>query len=372
MHKIVSIASNPQNLVKLATIDKALKKYRKDIKHIICFFGPERDERSSLNTFVDLDLPRTHWYVDFGEGTEVEHTATSLLEFEKILKEEKPSLVFLSGHENATLACGITASKMNIKLAHIDAGLRNFDRSSHEEMNRILIDTLCDYHFVSEHSGMKNLRSEGEENDNIYFTGNPLIDTLESYWSEIEDTAIINKLKLENKDYVVVFFEHYENIGSLERMTEIVDKLNRLSTKCTVVWSLSRKAKNSLIGFMLDKKISSNIILTDMIPYVEFLSLLHKSKAVMTDTSEIQEETTYLGVQCITIRKFTERIVTLDVGTNHLVGYDAEKAEKIAEDILEGTTKPGRVPEMWDGKTGKRIAEITAEEILGISQEQPE
>jgi UDP-N-acetylglucosamine 2-epimerase (non-hydrolysing) len=372
MQKIISIASTPQNLVKLATIDKALKKYRKDVKNIICFFGPEKDERTSLGTFVDLDLPRTHWYVSYGEGSDVEQAATAMLEFEKILKEEKPSLVFLSGHENATLACGITASKMNITLAHIDAGLRNFDRASHEEMNRVLIDTLCDYHFVSEHSGMKNLRDEGEENNNIFFTGNSLVDSLESYWNEIQESGIVKKLNLESKDYIVSSYYHPENLSSLTRMTEIVDKLNKLSEKCTIVWPLSQMEKNSLIGFMLDTKINPNIMLTEMIPYIEFLGLLYKSKAVMTDTSEIQEETTYLGVQCITIRKFTERIVTLDVGTNHLVGMDADRAEKVAEDILDGTTKPGRVPEMWDGKSGKRIAEITVEQILGISQEPTE
>ncbi len=372
MLKIVSIASTPQNLVKLATIDKALKKYRKNVKNIICFLGPEKDERNSLGNFVDLDLPRTHWYVSYGEGSDVEQAATSMLEFEKILKVEKPSLVFLSGHENATLACGIAASKMNVTLAHIDAGLRNFDRGSHEEMNRVLIDTLCDYHFVSEHSGMKNLRDEGEENNNIFFTGNPLVDNLEIYWDEIQETKAVEKLKIKDKDYIVVFFEHPDNLNNLQRMREIVDKLNRIAKKCLIVWPLSQKGKNSLYGFMLDKKISKDILVMDTIPYIEFLSLLHKSKAVMTDTSEIQEETTYLGVQCITIRKFTERIVTLDVGTNHLVGFDAEKAEKITEDILEGTVKPGRVPEMWDGKAGKRIAEITVEEILGISDESTE
>ncbi len=369
MYKVLSIASTPQNLVKLSSIDKALKKHRKGIKNIICFFGPEKDEIDSLNTFANLNLPRTHWYIDYGEGTEVEITAKSMLEFEKILKEEKPSLVFLSGHEVSTLACAITASKLNIKLAHIDAGLRSFDRSSHEEMNRIVIDTLCDYHFVSEHSGMKNLRDEGEENDNIYFTGNALVDSLDLYWDDIKNSDIVKKIGLNSLDYVVVFFQHYENLGSLDRMTEIVEKLNRLSKKCTVVWPMSQLEKNSMIGFMLDKKLSKNVKVIDMQPYVDFLSLLYNSKAVMTDTSEIQEETTYLGVQCITIMKFTERIVTLDIGTNHLVGYDAERAEKTTEDILGGTLKPGRIPEMWDGKAGKRIADITIAEILNIRSE---
>ncbi len=371
MRKIVSIASTPQNLVKIATIDKALKKYRKEIKHIVCFFGQDVEERSSLDTFVDLELPRTHWYVSYGDGSDVDQTANAMLEFEKILKEEKPDLVFLSGHENATLACGLAASKMNILLAHIDAGLRNFDRSSHEEMNRILVDTLCDYHFVSEHSGMKNLRDEGEDNNNIYFTGNTLIDSLESYWTEIQELEVHKKFKIKG-DYILAFFQHTENLSNLDRMTDIVDMLNRLSKKCTVVWLLSREGRNSLIGFMLDKKISNNIILTDTLPYLEFLSLMHNSKAIMADTSEIQEEATFLGVQCITIRKYTERIVTIDVGTNQLVGFEAERAEKVAEDVLDGTIKHGRIPEMWDGKTGKRIAEILVEQVFEISEDQSE
>lgn len=368
MQKIVSIASTPQNLVKIATIDKALKKYRKDVKHIICFLGRDIEERTSMETFVDLDLPRTHWYLTFGEGTAVNQTATSMLEFEKILREEKPGLVLLSGHENSTLACGLAASKMNILIAHIDAGLRNFDRTSHEEMNRILVDTLCDYHFVSEHSGMKNLRDEGEDNNNIYFTGNALVDNLEYYWNEIQESDIVKKLKIKG-DYIVAFFRHNENLANLERMTAIVEMLNRLSEKCTVVWPLSKEGRNSIVGFMLDKKISKNIVLTDTFPYIEFLSLMYNSKAIMADTSEIQEETTYLGVQCISVRKYTERIVTIDVGTNQLVGFEAERAEKVAEDILDGTTKPGRIPEMWDGKTGKRIAEIILEDIFKLKDD---
>ena len=363
MKKVISFAATPQNLLKITALDKAFKKYRKEVKHIICHAGNEEDERTSLSSFEDLDFPRTNHYIAVGFGSHAAQTARTMLEVEKILLDEEPDLVILSGHQDATLACGITASKMQIPIAHIDAGLRSYDKYNPEEINRILTDVLCEYHFVSEHSAMKNLRDEGENSDNIFFTGNTLVDVLELYWSDMEESDVLNTLKLGEENYVLATFHHKENLEKKQNLIEITKILKRLSNNCKVVWLLPGYAHKKLLRKGLDEELSPGVLLSGPLPYIDFLALMYNAEVVITDSEGIQEETTYLGAQCITVRKYTERIVTLEVGTNQLVGFDFEKAEKVAEDVLKGILKPGRIPEMWDGKAARRIVDVLIEEM---------
>ncbi|MBW6479423.1 MAG: UDP-N-acetylglucosamine 2-epimerase (non-hydrolyzing) [Bacteroidales bacterium] len=363
MKKVISFAATPQNLLKITAIDKAFKKYRKEVKHIICHAGNEEDERTSLSSFVDLDFPRTNHYIAVGFGSHAAQTARTMLEVEKVLLEEEPDLVILSGHQDATLACGITASKMQIPIAHIDAGLRSYEKYNPEEINRILTDVLCEYHFVSEHSAMKNLRDEGENSDKIFFTGNTLVDVLEMYWSDMEESDVLNTLNLGEDNYVLATFHHKENLEKKQNLTEITEMIKRLSKNCKVIWLLPGYAHKKLLKKGLDQELSPGVLLSGPLPYIDFLALMYNAEVVITDSEGIQEETTYLGAQCITVRKYTERIVTLEVGTNQLVGFDFEKAEKLAEDVLKGILKPGRIPEMWDGKAAKRIVDVLIEEM---------
>ncbi|MFN3554441.1 MAG: non-hydrolyzing UDP-N-acetylglucosamine 2-epimerase [Bacteroidales bacterium] len=363
MKKVISFAASPQNLLKITAIDKAFKKYRKDVKHLICHAGYEEDEKTSLSSFEDLDFPRTSHYIAVGYGSHAAQTAKTMLEVEKVLLEEEPDLVILSGHQDATLACGITASKMQIPIAHIDAGLRSYEKYNPEEINRILTDVLCEYHFVSEHSAMKNLRDEGENSAKIFFTGNTLVDVLELYWSDMEESNVREDLGLGEENYILATFHYRDNLEKKNNLSEIIEMLKRLSQKCKVVWLLPGYTYNKLIKKGLDKELAPEIMLSGPLPYIDFLALMHNAEAVITDSEGIQEETTYLGAQCITVRKYTERIVTLDVGTNQLVGFDFEKAEKVVEDILKGILKPGRIPEMWDGKAARRIVETLMEEM---------
>jgi len=363
MKKVISFAATPQNLLKISAIDKAFKKYRKEVKHLICHAGNEEDEKASLSSFEDIDFPRTSHYISIGFGSHAAQTAKTMLDFEKVLLEESPDLVILSGHQDATLACGITASKMQIPIAHIDAGLRSFEKYNPEEINRNLTDVLCEYHFVSEHSAMKNLRDEGEDSDNIFFTGNPLVDVLEMYWSDMEESTVRDTLKLGDENYILATFHHKENLERKQNLAEIKEMIKRLSKTCKVIWLLPDYAHKKLIKKGLDKELAPGVLLSGPIPYIDFLALMYDAEVVITDSEGIQEETTYLGAQCITVRKYTERIVTLDVGTNQLVGFDFEKAEKLAEDVLKGILKPGRIPEMWDGKAAKRIVEVLIDEM---------
>jgi len=362
MKKVISFAASPQNLLKISSIDKAFKKHRKDVKHIICHAGYEEDEKTSLSSFEDIEFPRTTHYIQVGYGSHAAQTAKTMLAVEKILVDEKPDLVILSGFQDATLACGITASKMEIPIAHIDAGLRSFEKYSSEEINRILTDVLCEYHFVSEHSAMKNLRDEGFDN-NIHFTGNILIDALELYWSDMEESNVREQLNLGDENYILATFHEEDNLENEENLQEIFDMIIRLSAKCKTVWLLPGNLHNRISHDARYQNLPHTVVLTGPLPYIDFLALLYDAEVVITDSDSIQEETTYLSAQCITVKKYTERIVTLDVGTTQLVGFDFEKAEKAAEDVLKGVHKPGRVPEMWDGKAARRIVEILMDDV---------
>ncbi len=363
MKKVISFAASPQNLLKIASVDKAFKKYRKEVKHLICHAGYEEDESKSLSSFKDLDFPKTAHYIPVGYGSHAAQTANTMLQVEKFLLEEMPDLIILSGYQDATLAFGITASKMQIPIAHIDAGLRSFEKYNSEEINRILTDVLCEYHFVSEHSAMKNLRDEGSDSDNIHFTGNTLVDALELYWSDMEESDVLETLKLGEENYILATFHQAENLENEENLKEITDMIIRLSQKCKVVWLLPGYIHSKFTKENRYKDFPAGILLSGPLPYIDFLALMYNAEAVITDSEGIQEETTYLSAQCITVKKYTERIVTMDVGTNQLVGFDFEKAEKAAEDVLKGVLKPSRIPEMWDGKAAKRIVEILIEEM---------
>ncbi len=362
MKKVISFTSTNQNLLKITSVDKAFKKYRKELKHLICQIAYEEESNFSMAQYQDLDFPKIHHTITVKEGSNASQTGQTMLEVEKVLTQENPDLVVLSGDQDTMLSVAITASKMKIPIANIDAGLRCYDQNDTAETNRILIDVLCEYNFISEHSAMKNLRDSGKDNDYIFFTGNPLIDVLELYWSDMEESSITEKLKTDENGYLLICLHKKESSLFKENLGNLSDMIDRLKNKISIIWIVP-PGLQPIIHKLLPAKLIKSIFLIDPPEYIDFLSLMNNAEAVITDSETIQEETTYLSCQCITLRKYTERIVTLDVGTNQLVGYDLEKAEKSAEDIIKGIIKPGRMPEMWDGKSGKRIVETLIEEM---------
>ena len=363
MKKILSIVGARPNFIKIAPIDKAFRKYRKEVEHRICHTGQHFDDRMSKIFFEDLKMPRPDFYLGVGGGSHAEQTARIMLELEKVLSEECPDLVIVPGDVNSTLAGALVASKMRIPIAHVEAGLRSYDKTMPEEINRIVTDVVSDYLFVSEHSGTHNLRSEGMDDDKIYFVGNVMIDTLEAHYDLIEASPITKEMGLEQGKYILATFHRPSNVDNKTDLEALMKTLGRLAEERTLVFPVHPRTRKQIKANGLDSKLPKGLVLTDPLGYIEFLSLMRYAELVITDSGGIQEETTYLGVQCITVRKNTERPVTMDVGTNHLVGTDLEKVEKTAKDILSGITKPGRIPELWDGKTAKRIAEIIVENI---------
>ncbi len=366
MKKIISIVGARPNFIKIAPVAKAFKKFRKDIKHKICHTGQHFDQRMSEVFFDQLKMPRPDFNLGIGGGSHAEQTARIMLELEKVLAEERPDLVIVPGDVNSTLAAALVASKMGIPIAHVEAGLRSFDKSMPEEINRIVTDVVSDYLFVSEHSGMRNLRDEGMGESKIHFVGNTMIDSLEANYELIEACTITKEMGLDPSGYIVGTFHRPSNVDEPEALKDLMASLSRLAKERKLIFPVHPRTRKNIERYGLDSQIPKGLIITEPLGYIEFLSLVRYAELVITDSGGIQEETTYMGVQCITVRKNTERPVTIDVGTNHLVGIQMEKVERTALDILGGTTKPGRIPELWDGKASKRIADIVMEG-LGLS-----
>jgi len=312
--------------------------------------------------FDDLELPKPDYYLGVGSGSHAEQTGKVMIEFEKILLKEKPEMIVVVGDVNSTIACGLTAVKLHIKLVHVEAGLRSFDREMPEEVNRVLTDSISNYLFVTEQSGITNLKNEGVSDDKIFFVGNVMIDSLIYYLSKTKDSNILNEYKLDPQKFVLVTLHRPSNVDSIKQLTKLMDLLNEIAEKRKVIFPVHPRTKNNIEEFSLLKNINGNLILTDPIGYIDFLTLTKNAELILTDSGGIQEESTYLGVQCITLRTSTERPSTVEIGTNHLLGTDLDKAKKVAFDILNGKLKQGAVPELWDGKAAERITKILVQD----------
>jgi UDP-N-acetylglucosamine 2-epimerase (non-hydrolysing) len=278
-----------------------------------------------------------------------------MLEFEKVLIKEKPDLIIVFGDVNSTMACSIVASKLNIKIAHVEAGLRSFDRTMPEEINRIITDVIADYLYVSEKIGLENLKNEGIDEKKVFFTGNIMIDNILFYQNKINQSKVLIDLDLNRSNYILVTFHRPKNVDGYEYLNNLVTFLNNISAKRTVVFPVHPRTKKNMIKNDLLNKLTDNIKLIDPIGYIDFLALIQNAELAVTDSGGIQEETTFLKVQCITVRDNTERPCTITEGTNQLIGTNLKLVEKTVNEILSGDIKIGKIPELWDGKTAERI-----------------
>ena len=359
--KIISVVGARPNFIKVAPIHKAFLKYKNQVSHLICHTGQHFDEKMSKVFFEELELPKPDFYLGVGGGSHADQTARIMIEFEQILLNEKPDLIMVYGDVNSTLACSVTASKLNIPIAHVESGLRSFDRTMPEEVNRIVTDVLADYLFVSEKSGLINLKHEGIEDSKIFFTGNVMIDSLVFYLSKMDEAKIFNKLNIEKQKFILVTFHRPSNVDNEDDLKNLVTFLNNLAEKSTVVLPIHPRTQNNLNKFGLLNSFNKNIILTDPIGYIDFLALIKNATLIITDSGGIQEESTYLGIPCITVRENTERPITVEVGTNQLIGTDLNKVLIASINVLSGTSKKGTIPELWDGKAAERITKKVLE-----------
>jgi UDP-N-acetylglucosamine 2-epimerase (non-hydrolysing) len=358
MKKIISVVGARPNFMKVAPLHKAFQKYKDSVQHLICHTGQHYDENMSKVFFDDLELPKPDFYLGIGSGSHAKQTAGIMVEFEKILLQEKPDMVIVVGDVNSTIACTLTASKLHINTAHVEAGLRSFDRDMPEEINRLLTDQISNLLFVTEKSGISNLKTEGISDNKVFFVGNVMIDSLKNYLPNATKSGILEKLSLKPHNYVLMTMHRPSNVDSQKQLMDLVHLMNSISVKRKVIFPIHPRTKKNLEDYSLINSINKEVILSEPIGYIDFLSLLRQSELVITDSGGMQEETTYLGIQCITTRSSTERPITVEIGTNHLVGDSYQKAEEKALQILNGKIKKGKIPDLWDGNSAERIVKI--------------
>ena len=356
---IACIVGARPNFMKVAPILKELKRlpeFRTRLIHTGQHFSPEMSD----SFFRDLSLPEPDEYLGIASGTQTAQTAAMLLRFEQSFLEQRPDLVLVVGDVTSTLAATLTASKMNIRVAHVEAGLRSFDRSMPEELNRIVTDCLSDFLFVSEPSGVTNLRREGAAPDSIFFVGNVMIDTLMSYQASAQSSRILDELGVQPGQYALATLHRPANVDDPEQLRQMTQLLNDIAERLPVVFPVHPRTAKAMQDACLT---THGVILTKPQGYIDFLRLMTDARLVLTDSGGIQEETTILQVPCLTLRDNTERPVTIELGTNRLVGTGTLRAAAAAREILDQPPPRGKVPEFWDGHASERIVEVLRKRI---------
>jgi UDP-N-acetylglucosamine 2-epimerase (non-hydrolysing) len=358
--KIISVVGARPNFMKVAPIDRAFQKYSDSVEHQIVHTGQHYDVNMSDAFFKDLDMPQPKHFLGVGSGTHAEQTAKIMMAFEKVLIEEKPDMIIVVGDVNSTIACGLTAVKLGIKVSHVEGGLRSFDRTMPEEINRIATDSICDYCFVTEESALINLRKENFPDQNIFFTGNTMIDSQVYALPKARELDIFNRYDLVDKNYVLSTIHRPSNVDDKQQLSDILDVFEYLSLARKIILPLHPRTRKNLERFGLNEKAGSirGLRIIEPVGYLEFLALTLHADFLFTDSGGIQEETTALGIPCITIRPTTERPSTVDIGTNILIQPKKDNMLQAVKDMLHKERKQGKVPPYWDGKAAERIVNI--------------
>ena len=288
-----------------------------------------------------------------------------MIEFEKVLLEQRPDLVVVVGDVNSTIACGLVAVKLGIKLAHVEAGLRSFDRSMPEEINRILTDQISDLLFITEKSGEVNLLNEGIAKDKIHFVGNVMIDTLLQHKKQADASNILDTLDVQPQNYVALTLHRPGNVDSKDILTGIFRALREIQKDIKLIFPMHPRTRNRIKEFGLSDMLEDmpQVKLCEPLGYLDFLKLMSEAKFLLTDSGGIQEESTVLGVPCLTLRENTERPATVQQGTNLVIGSNAQRIIAESENILNGHAKTGSVPDLWDGKAAARIVDAIRNEF---------
>ena len=362
-YTIFLVAGARPNFMKIAPLTKEFLNRKINFKLI--HTGQHYDYNMSKIFFENLGIPEPDIHLNIGSASHAVQTAKIMIEFEKVLLEEKPILVIVVGDVNSTLACALVAKKLYIKVAHIEAGLRSFDMNMPEEINRLLTDQISDFLFTTEKSALINLKREGIDAEKIYFVGNIMIDTLIMNVEKAKTKNVLEQYNLIKKQYALITLHRPSNVDNKENLEKIVNTLNFLQEKIHVFFPIHPRTKKNLEKFNLINKLKkSNIILNEPIGYLEFLNLMLNSRLILTDSGGIQEEASYLKIPILTLRKNTERPITIEEGTNSIVSNDFEKIKKYVNQILSGNYKKGKEIENWDGFTASRIVNILKEKLF--------
>jgi UDP-N-acetylglucosamine 2-epimerase (non-hydrolysing) len=344
--------------MKIAPLIRAMNERGGRIEHRLVHTGQHYDRKMSQDFFAQLGIPDADVNLEVGSASHAAQTAAIMVAFEKVLLEHRPDLVVVVGDVNSTIACALVASKLGVRIAHVEAGLRSFDRTMPEEINRVLTDAIADLLFTTEDSGNVNLRNEGIPDAKVHFVGNVMIDTLVHCLGQISEGLPYPDLR--EREYAVVTLHRPSNVDRRETLQGVLKAFHEVSRRLTLVMPLHPRTLKRIEEFGLGDDVSAmgrRAIVTEPIGYLEMLRLVRSARMVITDSGGIQEETTYLGVPCLTMRENSERPSTITLGTNTLVGSDTGKLLRAVDDVMAGSMKRGTVPPLWDGKAAARIVD---------------
>jgi UDP-N-acetylglucosamine 2-epimerase (non-hydrolysing) len=324
--------------------------------------GQHFSSEMSQAFFNDLQLPAPHVHLNCTGGTPTHQLASIMMALEPVLQSEVPRVVIVVGDVTSTLAAALTATRLDIPVAHVEAGLRSFDRRMPEETNRILTDHVSTFLFASEASGVENLRAEGADDGRVYMVGNVMIDTLLRFRERAAATGVLERLGLERKSYAVATLHRPSNVDDAASLRKLVRVLQRVGGRLPVVFPIHPRTSLKLAAAGID---TTGLLTTPPLGYLEFLQLMSEARLMLTDSGGIQEETTILQVPCLTLRENTERPATITCGTNRLVGVDPEAIAAATEVALNESPRASQAPPLWDGRASHRIADILEKALAG-------
>ena len=342
------------NFIKMAAI-MAETQRRPNFDVQLIHTGQHSSPGMSDTFFHELEIPPPDHNLEVSGGSHTAQTAEIMRRIEPVLENRRPDILLVVGDVNSTLAAALVAAKMNIPIAHVEAGLRSFDRAMPEEINRIVTDSISEFLFVTEPSGQHNLLQEGVPAHRIFHVGNVMIDTLLRFRSRAAESTVVERLGLRSKSYILVTMHRPSNVDNIDRLSDFMQMLSRLQRECPIVFPVHPRTLQRIESANVPR---DGLLLVEPQGYLDFLKLTSEARLVMTDSGGIQEETTILGVPCLTMRENTERPVTINQGTNQLVGTDPARIFEFAMRVLQSNRVEQRMPDLWDGRAASRILDI--------------
>jgi UDP-N-acetylglucosamine 2-epimerase (non-hydrolysing) len=361
-YTVLSVVGARPNFMKVAPIVAQMQTRANLFNSIVVHTGQHYDEKLSRVFFEDLAMPWPDVNLNVGSASHAQQTAAIMAAFEPVLLEHRPDLVLVVGDVNSTLACALVAAKLEVPVAHVEAGLRSFDRTMPEEVNRVLTDQISDLLFTTEPSAAENLHAEGISPAKVHFVGNVMIDTLLAHRERARALRTAETLGLERGGYVVLTLHRPSNVDSFDVLERLIGALSRIAQEVPIVFPVHPRTRVRLDQSRPAARLatSGRLRLLEPIGYLDFIGLMDESRAVLTDSGGIQEETTILGVPCLTLRERTERPVTVTHGTNRVVGTDREKIIA-AWDQIDAQRVLQQTPPLWDGRSASRIVDVLEE-----------
>ncbi|HNX01383.1 MAG TPA: UDP-N-acetylglucosamine 2-epimerase (non-hydrolyzing) [Candidatus Cloacimonadota bacterium] len=359
MKKIHLIVGARPNFMKMAPLYKEFRKFPNEFDVKLIHTGQHYDEKMSQFFFDELQMPIPDAYLEVGSGSHGEQTARVLERYEVVCLNDHPDLVIVAGDVNSSMACTLVAVKLHIPVAHLEAGLRSHDRRMPEEINRLVIDAISDLLFTPSRDGDENLLHEGVSPEKIVFVGNIMIDSLVEYRSLADKSTIMDQNGLLKGEFALITLHRPSNVDEEKGLTTILNAFNEISEKIKLVFPIHPRTRKNIEKLGLDHMVKKmkNLLLLEPVGYYDFMKLQMNSSFVLTDSGGIQEESTFFGIPCLTLRENTERPITILEGTNQLVELKTDIIIAKVNDILEGNVKKGKIPEYWDGHTAERVVQ---------------